>query len=313
MKYYTITLFLLCFSCNSNSQTSKSKKIDSLTKLAIVADSLQDLPASIKYYTEILKLDSVNLMALNNRGRALVWLGEIDSGFEDYDKVVKLYPHERSYYTRGMAYLSILSYDKALADLKKSIELNQNYKEPFYGLALIYANQNNLDSALLLCNKADKISYQPDLSHFIRFTIFQKKGDSKAVIAELNECIKIDPANAMHYNNRGLAKNQLKQYKEAIIDFNMAIQLDSKMAFAYNNKAFSLLRLSQLDEALATVNRSLELDSNNPYALRNRGEIFFALSSKDKACDDLIKANDLSTDKDLTQEIRLLINRVCKK
>jgi Flp pilus assembly protein TadD len=258
---------ILMFGCNSNSQT-KTEQIDKLVNLATSADSLMDLTTSVKYYSQILDLDSTKLIALNNRGRAYVWLGQLDKGFTDFDKAVRLYPHERTFYTRGMAYVNISRYDKATPDLMKSIELNPNFGEAYYGLSLIKTNQDSLDLALQLCDKADKLSYLPRLSKQIRSTIYQKKGDFKAVVNELTEAIKLDPTNPTHYNNRGLAKNQLKQYSDAISDFNYAIKLDSKMAYAYNNKAFALLKLNQFDSALESVNTSLDLNNKNPF---NRG------------------------------------------
>ena len=303
---------ILMTGCNSNGQT-KTEQIDKLVSLASVTDSLMDLTTSVKYYSEILDLDSTKLIALNNRGRAYVWLGEPDKGFADYDKAVRLYPHERTFCNRGMAYLNINRYDKATPDLLKSIDLNPHFGESYYGLSLIKANQDSLDLALQLCDKADKLSYLPSLSRQTRFTIYQKKGDYKAVVNELTEAIKLNPSDPNNYNNRGLAKNQLKQYSDAISDFDYAIKLDSKMAFAYNNKAFALLRLKQFNNALVTVNTSLDLNNKNAYALKNRAEIFIALNSKQKACLDLIQADKLSNDKELTAEIKQLMDKVCKE
>jgi len=299
--------------CNSNGQTNKTEQIDKLVNLATVTDSLMNLTASVKYYSEILELDSTKLIALDNRGRAYVWLGQLEKGFADFDKAVKLYPHERTFYTRGMAYLNINRYDKATSDLMKSIDLNPKFGESYYGLSLIKANQDSLDLALQLCDKADRLSYLPSLSRQIRFTIYQKKGDFKSVVMELTEAIKLDPTDPTNYNNRGLAKNQLKQFKDAISDFDFAIKLDSKMAFAYNNKAFALFKLKQFDNALKTVNTSLELNDKNAYALKNRAEIFNALNSKAKACNDLTEAIKLSNDKDLTKELKQLTDKICRE
>lgn len=298
--------------CNSNGQT-KTEQIDKLISLANVTDSLMDFKTSVKYYSDILDLDSTKLIALNNRGRAYVWLGQIDKGFVDYNKAVRLYPHEGIFYTRGMAYLSINRFDNATSDLKKAIDLNPKFGEAYYGLSLIKANQDSLELALQLCDKADKLSYLPELSRETRVTIYQKKGDFKSVVNELTEAIKLDTTNATNYNNRGLAKNQLKQFSEAISDFDYAIKLDSKMAFAYNNKGFALLKLKQYDKALENVNTSLNLNSKNAYALKNRAKIFIALNSKQKACVDLTKADKLNSDKELTTEIKQLMDKICKE
>ena len=314
MKKLILATFVTIFmsSCNLNSQVKLDKKIDELINLAVISDSLMDLSSSVKYYTEVLTLDSTKLIALNNRGRALVWLGEINRGFTDFDMAVKLYPHEETHYTRGMTYLSINKFNKASDDLMKSIELNPKFVDAYYGLSLLKYMQDSLKEALIFCNIADNISYRPKDSHQMRAVIFQKREDFESAIYELNETIKLIPNSPENYNNRGLAKNELGYYQDAIADFNHAIQLNSKMAFVYNNKAFALFKLNQLDNALKTVNMSLELNGSNAYALKNRGEIFNALKQPDKACIDLAEASKLSNDKKLTMQIQTLRNKICK-
>ncbi len=315
MRYYLSTLILLLIACNSQNKKTeaKEKDIEALVHLAAQADSMQDLSASIKYYSEILELDSTKLIALTNRGRALLWKGEIDKAFADYNKAIKFYPTEANFYIRGVAYQKIDNYDKASADLNKSIEINPKFEKSYYGLSLLNAKTGHLNLALMLCDKADGIAFRPDHSYNIRFIILQKKGDYVGAINELSKAIQIYPNMPDLYNNRGLVKNQMKRYKEAIFDFDTAISLDVNMAFAYNNKADALLRTKQFDSALLTVNKSIELNKTNAFALKNRGEIFIAMNSIDKACKDLSEALKLSSDIDLTKEINLLKVKICKE
>ena len=299
-------------SCSAKSQNDKVAKIDSLTTLATNSDSLMDFKSSIKYYSEILSIDSTKLIALNNRARAYIWIGQIEKGISDVDKAVQIYPHEETFFRRGVMYLKLGNYNKSEKDLMKSITLNPKFSDSYYWLSYIKTQQDSLDLALQLCNKADKISYQASLSLETRSIFYHKKGDFKNEIKELTSLIKLEPNNPNHYNNRGLAKNNLKQYKDAITDFDYTIKLDSRYAFAYNNKAFSLLKLNKLD-ALLLVNKSLELDSKNAYALKNRSEIHLALNDKNKACLDLIEANKISHDINLLAEIKKMAEEACKK
>ncbi len=303
---------LFITACASRSQTNTGG-IPELLERARVSDSLMDCSASVKYYSEILTIDSTQLIALINRGRAYVWLGQTGKGFADFDKAVRLYPHERTYYTRGAAYIKIMSYDKAGADLQKSAELNPDFAEAWYYLGLVKAYQDSLDRALQLCEKADKISYQQRLSRLVRFTVYQKKGDFSTLADELTAAINEEPANAVYYNDRGMAKNELQQYREAISDFDQAIALNPKMAFAYNNKAFALIKLKQTDSAMMMVSTSLELDAENAWALKNRALIWNALNDSKRACTDLKAAGTLSTDRDLTAEIKVLTEELCRE
>ena len=54
--------------------------------------------------------------------------------------------------------------------------------------------------------------------------------------AIFDKAIELDPKDANAYYNRGLAKSELKQYKEAIADYDKAIELNPKDAAAYYNR-----------------------------------------------------------------------------
>ena len=69
----------------------------------------------------------------------------------------------------------------------------------------------------------------------------------KEAIADYTEAIKLNPKDAMP-TTRGVAKYELKQYKEAT-DYDKAIELNPKDADAYNNRGFAYRELGQKEEA----------------------------------------------------------------
>src|ERR1022692_3759531 len=81
-----ILLFLFGTGCGSNNQSTKEARIGRLVSLAVHSDSIGDLNNSVKYYSQALKIDSTKLVALINRGRALVSLGKVKEGLDDYNK-----------------------------------------------------------------------------------------------------------------------------------------------------------------------------------------------------------------------------------
>jgi tetratricopeptide (TPR) repeat protein len=309
-----IILLFVCWTigCSTKGQDSNKKKIEELTKLAEVNDSLKDQGQSILYYTEILEIDSTNLQALVNRGRALIWIGKLSEGFSDYNKAVQLYPHERTFYARGMAYVNLKEYEKGFQDITRSLELNPGFGEAYFGLSFIKEAQGNLDSALLYCDKAEIHGSPLQQLQERKAGLYEKQGNYPAAINVMTKLIQAVPSNATYYNNRGYEKNQLQQYAEAIKDLDMAIKLDSSMAFAYSNKAFALLKQNQTNRALANANISLHLDSQNPYAFKTRGEIYLSLHQKDKACSDFTHAETLNKGENLRKELKALRDKSCK-
>jgi tetratricopeptide (TPR) repeat protein len=59
-----------------------------------------------------------------------------------------LHPDHEIYGHRAQAYYSIKEYDKALADLNKSIELNSEYSEAYYYRGLCYKALGQADKAI---------------------------------------------------------------------------------------------------------------------------------------------------------------------
>ena len=298
--------------CSTTGQNTNKKRIEELTRLAEVSDSLKDQRQSILYYTQILEIDSTNLFALINRGRALVWIGKLNEGFSDYNKAVRLYPHERTFYARGMTYVKVKEYEKASQDITKAIEFNPAFGEAYFGLSFIKEAQGNLDSALIYCNKAEMHNCPLQEVQERKAGLFEKQGNYQAAINEMTKLIQAVPSMASYYNNRGYEKTKLHQYAEAIEDLDIAIKLDSSMAFAYNNKAFALLKQNQTNAALNYVNTSLRLNNQNPYAFKTRGEIYLSLYQKDKACSDFTQAETLNKDYNLIKELKALKDTACK-
>ena len=62
---------------------------------------------------------------------------------------------------------------------------------------------------------------------------------------DYTKAIEIDPNYVDAYNNRGVAKMGLEDYKRAISDFTKAIELDPNDAVAYSNRGISKQNLEQ--------------------------------------------------------------------
>ncbi len=82
-----------------------------------------------------------------------------------------------------------------------------------------------------------------------------------------NRVIERDPTNAIAYNNRGAAYDDLGEYQKAIKDYDRAIELDPNLAPAYYNRAcaYSLKFGSEGKEddkkqAVADLQKAIELD-----------------------------------------------------
>ena len=67
-------------------------------------------------------------------------------------------------------------------------------------------------------------------------------------ISDYDEAIRLDPKDAIAYNNRGLAKSELGKYLEAISDYDEAIRLDPKDAAARTNREHAQRELREREK-----------------------------------------------------------------
>lgn len=308
MKYSLFILVILLIGCK---ESARDKKINALIKLADKSDSLLHYQESINIYTDILRLDSVNIVALSNRGRAYVWAGEIKKGFADYDKVVQIRPGVPSYYRRGVAYMYINEARKALPDLRKVVELNPGFSEAYYWISTANSKMGNLDSARYYCSRADSIGFMREYSISVMYDIDMNARDYKKAVAIMTQAIRYFPDNYLWYNNRAYARNFLEEFAAAVEDCDSAIKLNPAFGYSYNNKGYALMGLNKLDSSLVYINRSLELAPNNPYAYKNRGVVLLLLNNREQACKDFVQSLKQSKDMLLTKEVVKLRDRHC--
>ena len=118
----------------------------------------------------------------------------------------------------------------------------------------------------------------------------------EAAIADYDQAIRLKPDFAAAYNNRGNAKNALKQYEAAIADYDQAIRLKPDLAEAYNNRGSAKARLGRYDEAIGDYNEAIRLKPDYAAAYNNRGNAKNALRQYDAALADYDEAIRLKPD-----------------
>jgi tetratricopeptide (TPR) repeat protein len=112
--------------------------------------------------------------------------------------------------------------------------------------------------------------------------------DYKQAIEYFTQAIELDPKDARFYNNRGDAKFQLKQHKEAIKDYDKVIELGSKNEYpsAYINRGDAKFELKQYYEAIKDYDEVIELDLGFEELYYKRGVARFEIKQYHEAIED---------------------------
>jgi tetratricopeptide (TPR) repeat protein len=162
---------------------------------------------------------------------------------------------------RGLGFLDLQQYDKALADFDEAIRLLDFYSDAYWGRAKAYAAKG--EHARAAADETKAISLQPaPAGAIIRHTqgvmqMTRKRYDR--AIDEFDRALKINPHYIKSLSGRGEAHLALGQNDRALSDFDRLVALAPTDAVAHNDKAWTLFKLGRLSEALESANTSTSL------------------------------------------------------
>jgi tetratricopeptide (TPR) repeat protein len=156
----------------------------------------------------------------------------------------------------------------------------------------------NIAGCTRIIGDADEGKTMRGVAYVARGLAWQKKGDLDRALADYTEAIKINPKDALAYNNRGMLYGDSDR---AIADFTAAIAIDplprSDEAYSrrgnaivakrdvnvYENRALALLERSDFDGAIADFDSAINLDPNGADSFNGRGAALRAKGELDRA------------------------------
>ena len=98
------------------------EKIEDIMLSAKEALIQKRIDESIELFSEVLKIDPVNMVALYSRGTAYYTMKEYQKALHDFTKGIDLKPDSaRLYCGRGNAWLGLQQNESALQDLNKAV------------------------------------------------------------------------------------------------------------------------------------------------------------------------------------------------
>ncbi|TDK49526.1 tetratricopeptide repeat protein [Algoriphagus formosus] len=155
-------------------------------------------------------------------------------------------------------------------------------KTLFIGLLLLLTLQSYSQTAEDLINQAEE-KYDN-----------QKYAEA---IKDLTMAIEIEPFNYVAITMRGMAKNQLGDYRGAISDYTKSILIyqveDEYMVSIYNQMGTSRALLGDYEGAIKDFTRSIEIDPKFPFSYLARGMAKVSNNEKESGCEDFSRAGEL--------------------
>lgn len=119
---------------------------------------------------------------------------------------------------------------------------------------------------------------------------WKEQGNLDKALADLDEAIRLKPAWAAWYINRGNILSEKKDYDRAIKDYDAAIRLDPKEALAFQGRGNAFYEKKDLDRALADYADAIRLDPKSAASYLARANVWYTKKEYEKAVQDRTEA-----------------------
>lgn len=151
--------------------------------------------------------------------------------------------------------------NKAELGYRRILEVNANYSEALYGLAVLMRQQEKNRAAQELLEKLLQIQPNSLKAWFSLGNLFQSQGQLPEAIEAYNRVLKLQPEAIAAYNNLGYTLQQQGKWTEAIACYQKALELQPDCLEAEVNQANALYALGKLaperQEHYALLNSNL--------------------------------------------------------
>lgn len=172
--------------------------------------------------------------AYSMKGHCFYQLGNVDLAMECYRKAEKLngLDPEFMHTFTGLCHLSKGEWQEALADLEKSIEINETNDETSVTLPSLYANAalcfdklGKKRKAHQYCKKAQTIAPDDPEAFLIEGRIFMNEGEGEKAVRKWNDALKCAPYSDT-WNEIGIHSMETGNIEYARMSFEHVIQME---------------------------------------------------------------------------------------
>ena len=132
---------------------------------------------------------------------------------------------EAALVSRGLAFNQKKDWDKALADLSKTVELDPKDANAFIDRGVVYEHRGDGELAIKDYTKAIALNPKGPDAHFDRGNLYYDGDDFDNSLKDYQMAIKLNPKHAAAILGRGLTYEQLGKPDKAETDFKKAIAI----------------------------------------------------------------------------------------
>jgi tetratricopeptide (TPR) repeat protein len=215
------------------------KNATALANRANLRKDRGELAEALADYDEALAINPKNATHLNLRGNTWWMKRDYDRAIADYSAALNANPNADGILAnRGRAWLRKGDHDQAKQDLEEAIRLNPKRAYTFAYRAELQRSLNDKDAAMSDYDHAISLDPNAAISFGGRGSLRLENGDVDGALADLNEAFGLAPYGHVLRLPRPRCA-QKSEYDNAIRDYDEALRLQPANAGYYNNRGFA--------------------------------------------------------------------------
>lgn len=219
--FYAALLAMILTACSASSknlQKKQDKDPNYQYNLGVFYMNDGQLDKAVQYLNRSLALKADNYLAYHSLGLVYSIKGEIEKAVENFQKALSLNPNStETRNTLGAIYQEMGFLDKAEQEFKAAAQ-DVNYKSrelPYYNLARLYAQKNQMDTAMENINKSLAFNSSFAMGHNLKGILLEREGQYDFAIDSYRRAINKAPDDISFNYNLAVAYFKNQEYKQA--------------------------------------------------------------------------------------------------
>jgi tetratricopeptide (TPR) repeat protein len=198
---------------------------------------------ALKTADEALALDPRCATAYHLRAMIHASKRSYDNALQDINRCLELDPlgyfgsHEEMYLLRGVVLLGIKRYKEAIRNFHLATQIRPDCYPAYGALFQVYRATKRYHLARLAAERMIKLKPQQSEPYQFYVVASAEAGDLKSALEATEQIIKLAPKSVTGYNSRGYVFFLMRDYRQAIQYYDKALSLDKKDTRTLANKA----------------------------------------------------------------------------
>jgi len=193
-------------------------------------------------------------------------------------------------------------------EYKNRIAIKYEYKLKLIDKAKLEIEKRSYDTAIKDCNKAIELDSTFIEAYYYIGIINNEKQEYNTGIEYFKKVIDLHPKHAKGWNHMGFSYEKLDQFDQALDSYKKAVGIEPIYALAYYNLANAYKHEKQYDIAIESYKKATEIDANYAAAWLFMGYAYLDKNDYHSALQNLGKAIDINPD--LGKEIKSSIDTI---